>query len=325
MGRGLARRPLSCEDHPHRPAVDRCDECRRLFCGDCLERAGSRRLCRNCLGAQAIRDAAIAGGRGLDTRVADAWRRWSREFVAAGLLLVVLATIGLSSARSASVASRRAFADVPGVIARISTERYCAGGHETLSAVAETGPTPGGKITETGAAVAEVLRLLPDQGDDSAKDAIGSSTANHFDPMNLVRSRGPASLGWRSRSEALPQQVGFELRERSTVDRVAFWHARSNAPSSWAHDVALLLSVQGPDSGFRLVGRWTLGPTSDPQQFALEVSAPARFVRICLLSRHGSSEFVSLGGFALGVMTGDLDVDSRPVIVATGSLGSQWR
>ncbi len=54
MGRGLVFRQRSCETHPHRPAVDRCETCFRRFCAECLTRLGAGDLsCSGCAAAAA--------------------------------------------------------------------------------------------------------------------------------------------------------------------------------------------------------------------------------------------------------------------------------
>ncbi len=64
-----------------------------------------------------------------------------------------------------------------------------------------------------------------------------------------------------------------------------------------------------------MAGRWTLGRTTDVQTFSF-VAVQGRYVRLCFQSRHGghgNADFVSLGGFTLGVLTGTVIPDGRPV------------
>ncbi|MGH2352690.1 MAG: hypothetical protein ACRDJN_13875 [Chloroflexota bacterium] len=69
MGRGLARRPRGCVTHPHRPAVDRCDDCLQHFCAECFVRDGERLFCRACHAARPRRLAAAARRRQLCFRL----------------------------------------------------------------------------------------------------------------------------------------------------------------------------------------------------------------------------------------------------------------
>jgi hypothetical protein len=111
----------------------------------------------------------------------------------------------------------------------------------------------------------------------------------------------------------LPQLVGYALRERVTIDRIAFWQSRTSPPESWTRDVSLLVSAVAPDREFRLAARWTLGQAGAVQPFALPVAISGRYVRLCIQSRQGTADFVSLGGFVLGVQTGDVLADMRPL------------
>jgi hypothetical protein len=60
MGRGLAGRPEACAAHPHRPAVDRCDDCLQPFCPECLVRGGETLRCRVYTDSAPARAAAAA-------------------------------------------------------------------------------------------------------------------------------------------------------------------------------------------------------------------------------------------------------------------------
>ena len=96
---------------------------------------------------------------------------------------------------------------------------------------------------------------------------------------------------------------------------MAFWQTAAAPPASWARDVILLVSATAPDRDYRMAGRWTLGQTTDVQPFSF-VAVRARYVRLCLQSRHGgpgNADFVSLGGFTLGVLTGTVVPDGLPV------------
>ena len=127
--------------------------------------------------------------------------------------------------------------------------------------------------------------------------------------------RGGYQPGWRSQAALWPQQVGYELRGQAPVDRVAFQQASTLPRETWAKDVALLVSTEGPDVGFYQVGRWTLADTLDPQEFAFW-STPARFTRVCIFGNHGDTQAVSLGAFVLGVTPppAQLDTQSRPLL-----------
>jgi hypothetical protein len=74
MGRGLSGRPVACAAHPHRPAVDRCDDCLGHFCAECLVRAGETLRCRACTDSLPAREAAAAAARRVGPRLRGALR-----------------------------------------------------------------------------------------------------------------------------------------------------------------------------------------------------------------------------------------------------------
>jgi hypothetical protein len=327
MGRGLAARPRACVDHPHRPAVDRCDECFRRYCRECFVRAGVRLLCRECSAAAPAHAALAAQQRRLSFRLRHGL--WERRggLVAAGLVLgslaaaAFLAVWGGDSERSGSAG---ALADGPALLQRIAAGRYCAGG----GGVAREPPRSGGTVgaagagagnpavrAETGALIAAVAGVLPDSR--PLESGLGATAvvggANPRDPMNLVRQRAAVSSGWRSGAGAFPQQVGYELRGTASVDRAAFRHTLAAPSDSWANEVGLLLSTEGPDTGFYTVGRWTLARTTEPQEFRFWAT-PARYVRVCIYSNYGNRDSVSLGAFALGLVTDEFQAVHAPLL-----------
>ncbi len=345
MGRGLTRRPLACAEHPHHPAVDRCDACRRAYCPDCLVRQGPRLLCATCQRLEAQWHAQAAARRSPRARVRRAGRRVRQalHFLPASLLVVLgFGALGGAGAWSASqfgkrellgshvAAERSLLDDLPGVAERAATERFCAGGEGTLEPFPEAlgSGTAGAIKTPQGAYVAEIVGPLPPLGAPGAGEdataapaptatatpSLREGTEAFFDPMNLVRGTGPGALGWRSRDAALPQQVGFALRLPVTLNRIVFWQSPAFPRESWARDVTLLASTVAPDREFRVVDRWTLARTTDLQVFALPVTPRARYVRLRFQSRQGTADFVSLGGFMISVLTGENLADQRPLV-----------
>lgn len=128
----------------------------------------------------------------------------------------------------------------------------------------------------------------------------GASLGGPFAAHNLLRDDASLSVGWRSATARLPQDLTFELRQMVTVDRAAFRHLQASPPASWAREVELLLSDVAADAGFLSVGRWPLRQTTAPQEFSFQLTK-ARYARLRILSRHADAGYVALGEFALGV------------------------
>ena len=321
MGRGLARRPRTCGEHPHRAALDRCDECLRHFCAECFVREGERLLCRPCRTAAPLRAAEAARRRRLGDRLRHAAQERLGGLIAAGLVVGLLASAAALSflgGGAGAGAISQALADEPLVRHRIAAGRYCAGGDGSSGDVPQfrsggDGGSPVARTADTGALIVVVAGVLPDTVFRDERLARTLSLADPSDPMNLVRYRDANAPGWRSPSALFPQQIGYELRGQAEVERVAFRHTRATPPETWAREVALLVSTEGPDRGFYSVRRWTLAQTTEPQEF-LFWETPARYVRVCVYSNYGSSEFASLGNLALGIKTNDFRAASSPLL-----------
>lgn len=242
------------------------------------------------------------------------------------MLAGVLVLMGLWSTRWMGGAGGRALADEPAVRQRVATGRFCTPAPGTSGEVPPARPAGGNASTraDTGAIIVVFAAALPDTILKDDRESNAPSGIDHFDPMNVVRYRNAQAPGWRSRTGIFPQQVGYELRGMAVVERVAFRHTRATPPETWAREVSLLLSTEGPDSGFYNVGRWTLAQTADAQEF-LFFETPARYVRVCFYSNYGSSESISLGNFALGVWTSDLPAASAPLLPPAAAAGGAGR
>jgi hypothetical protein len=299
MGRVVAAQPRGCIEHPHRKAVDHCDECRRPFCGECLIRGRPQLLCRACWDSAPAREARAARRRHPLYGRLDAARhalRERRDSAIAGAIiggiLAILAVTAAAQVRSPTFGLL--IPEVAGRAARAASGRGLARsgqGVQENAQAARPSPVPYSTATAliSGFWLGEAEGGMP------------------FSPLPLVRAPGPgdaASWGWRSRGEMLPQELGFNLRETITLDRAAFRHTPAYPPETWAREVELLLSLSARDAGLVLVGHWTLGQTTAPQEFSFRPTT-AKFVRLRLLTRHSDASFVSLGAFAIGAQGQD--------------------
>jgi hypothetical protein len=80
--------------------------------------------------------------------------------------------------------------------------------------------------------------------------------------------------------------------------RVLFAHSNGAPPETWAKDVEVWLSPGGDFGEAVHAGRWTLEPTTSPQEFTFPRTA-VRAVRLRLLTNFGAREQTSLAEFAL--------------------------
>ena len=102
FGKGLARYPRPCTEHPHRWAVDRCDACLRPYCWECLVRGGPQLLCRACLAAARTQAADALRQRHPGDRLARSMQEQRGSLLAAGLVVLSLALLGTLVASSSS-------------------------------------------------------------------------------------------------------------------------------------------------------------------------------------------------------------------------------
>ncbi len=104
-GRALARYSRVCTEHPHRPTVDHCDACLRLYSRECLVRGGPQSLCRVCVARVCVavaraQTAAALRRRHPGYRLARAVQEQRGGLLAAGLVVLGLALLSTVVASS---------------------------------------------------------------------------------------------------------------------------------------------------------------------------------------------------------------------------------
>lgn len=284
MSRGLAVRLPACGEHPHRAAIDHCDECRRGYCRQCLVRGGPQLLCRRCWAAAPERERIRVRRRHRLYRRLD-WIKENRaSAVAAGVIAGVLGLLAISGA------------------AQVASSAWQAQAGDAVVAVRRAAPlppsqNPGG--AGAGAAASQVPTLvLGLYGSASAIAELAPGT----DAAALVDGQiGPAVRAWRSPSGFVTADLRFRVRDTAPAARVLFAHSRAVPPETWAREVEVWVAItfeglDGPEA-IRL-GRWTLAQTTGAQVFDIP---PARVAgaRLRVLSNYGSAEYTSLAEFAL--------------------------
>ncbi|MGH2356288.1 MAG: hypothetical protein ACRDJN_32180 [Chloroflexota bacterium] len=280
MGRGLAWRPVPCATHPHRAAVDHCDECWRSFCRECLVRGGPQLRCRECWTMAPVRAAAAARKRRITYRLHVAMRENRASLIAGSIITTVLLTLGVSS--MAGILDPSARAQMAEPVARVVAVRRARGGGGEVTTSGSLTPLPGPTRIPT------LLR--------SASAPPGLEGTDIF-ALRDGRAGDNASV-WRSPDGRVAVDLRVTTGELVLAGRVLFAHSEAAPAETWARDVEVWIAPQLDAAENVRIGRWTLEPTTAPQEFAFSRSL-VRSVRLRILSNFGSAEYTSLAEFAL--------------------------
>jgi hypothetical protein len=108
---------------------------------------------------------------------------------------------------------------------------------------------------------------------------------------------GTADGAWSSQTNAYPQDIVVSFFERQAVLISAFAArpGHKGYEDQFAREVEIWVSTTSPTAGFTKIGGLTFEKKADEQGFAFE-PVEARFVRIRILSNHGHTRYVQLGG-----------------------------
>ncbi|MBM3498537.1 MAG: discoidin domain-containing protein [Armatimonadetes bacterium] len=131
--------------------------------------------------------------------------------------------------------------------------------------------------------------------------------ANLIDGLISTPNEEPqhASFGWSSDaapSESAPEWVVFQVAgEGPTVIDAAVVDTRTRDPWGMmrgAREIELSTSIEGQDGPWKALGRWELDAEPGPRLLRFP-AAEARWVRLNVLSSHGSDRYVQLGEFGV--------------------------
>ena len=107
--------------------------------------------------------------------------------------------------------------------------------------------------------------------------------------------------GWATRQgDVKPQQIVIELAQQSQVRSVEFDTGKVDGDaqgSRGAAEIAVEISDQSAESGFRNIVEVKLAPRKDHQSFAIASPLPGRWIRLQVKSNHGSKEYIELFEF----------------------------
>lgn len=303
MLRGGLLEQQRCYNHPHRITEQRCSRCRMPFCNICLhevppaerpppqQRRPWRRnvlepdppdalYCDEC--AAELRRLAAAA----EEERRPFWqRRPSRETLRNSLIGTFIVAIVVIPAW---------------IVAGYAAETPLTSEEAARIAVG----LRGGFTSLEGTDV-----LLSAYGG-SFISASASSQEGHG-PQALVDSFWQANVpDWRSEKAEFPLELVFKAALNSSMGKLILRVSPNSPPDSWPRDFQLLVSVTGPDAGYRTVLEATF-PRDEAERLLRDstqrredpVPAPLRFtfpesrgewVMLRILSNHGHPEFTSL-------------------------------
>ena len=260
-----------CHLHPHRPATEYCQRCRRPLCDECKHQYGDLdAICETCRN---------------ELEMADRMLLTPRERVLQGLVSLrntIIVTAIFVAVFGGGFFLIRDNLDIELTPEELARFRYAMSGSLT---------TEEGVNATTTVLGASVVAATSERADHDAKRLI--------DEYN-----GPNFEGWRSLDVSFPQEIIVELTDRVIPDKVILSNHPTEPVNSYVKDFEVLLSLESPEGPWQSIGQWTAEQRPEIQRFTFE-SVPARFAMLRVLSNYGSREFTSLTSFELYVSIDD--------------------
>jgi hypothetical protein len=253
-----------CYNHPHRETALACERCRTSYCGECLPEPADDgpRLCANCQREVAAAEAARLT---FKERVVLQLRSLVRGTI---IGLVIIAILGGSFYLFRDKFERPL---EPEELARF---RYAiSGSFETDEGVNLNSTVVGGKM-------------------------IGATSAAEGHPAKQVINEftGEGIPAWRSTTATFPQEITVEFPDLSSPQKITLQNNPIEQSDTYARDVEVQVSTEGPDTGFVTVGKFVAQPNTELQRFTFD-KTPAHWIRLRILSNYGSAEYTSLDEF----------------------------
>jgi hypothetical protein len=113
----------------------------------------------------------------------------------------------------------------------------------------------------------------------------------------------PDSYGWSSQKAPTPENpewivVAFKNDETRLINRIVIDPTTDDPPiiGRWVRDVELQVSTTKPDGPYKSIGRFIVVNRPIKQTFEFP-PVEARYVRLVILSNHGSDKCVEMGEF----------------------------
>ena len=132
--------------------------------------------------------------------------------------------------------------------------------------------------------------------------------------VGFLLDGGTSSIGWVSANNTLPQDIvlAFQHDESVLIDRIVLNPQTPANAATRVREFSVALSDH-PSDGFRDVGTFTLANVPGDQSFP--INREGRYLRLRLLSNHGSTQETSLGEIQVieGIRPGYVSVVRRSV------------
>jgi hypothetical protein len=253
-----------CYNHPHRETDLVCGRCRTGYCADCLGEPSPDGvlLCENCAREVVAAEAAKLT---FKERLVLNLRSLGRTSLVALVLIVILG--GLFFAMKDKF-------EQPLTPEEMARFRYAMTGSFQTEEGANLNSTVVG---------AQVVGVTSAADGHPAKQVINEFT-------------GESIPAWRSTDASFPQEITVDFSQRGAPEKITLQNNPNEPMDTYPKEIEVLLSVDGPDSGFVSVGRFIAQPTTELQRFTFPRTV-ARWVTLRVLSNYGSSAYTSLDEF----------------------------
>lgn len=254
-----------CYNHPHRETELVCGRCRTAYCGDCLGASAGAdgvRVCVNCAREVAAAEAAKLS---FKDRLVLNVRSLARTLVVVVVLVAILGGLFfLFKDKFEQPLS-------PEELARF---RYAMTG----SFESEEGVNL--NSTVVGSAI------------------VGATSAADGHPAKQIINEytGEAIPAWRSADASFPQEITVELSQRGAPEKITLQNHPNEPANTYPREIEVLVSVDGPTSGFVSVGKFTAERTTVLQRFTFPRTV-ATWIKLRIVSNYGSSSYTSLDEF----------------------------
>lgn len=257
-----------CYLHPHREAEVKCERCRTPLCAECAQSYRGQKMCAHCIEELELIEASKPT---FADRVRGFFTSVRNTLIGAAVLVIVFGGLFLIF---------RPLLNKPITPEEMARFRYAASG---------SFQTPDGINANSTVLGAKVVSFTSERKGDEAFHLINEYVGDSYP-------------GWRSASATFPQDVVVQLGQESGISKVILTQQPGEPPETDAAKVEVDASTTGPNGPWKPLGQWDLQATPGPQKFTF-AATPATYLRLRILSNHGSTDYTSLAEFDAYVVT----------------------